>query len=97
MDFFSHRKAIITAGSDSLIKIWTYRKILVIQLSLEEKIEAAFNVNMQNDLLIMYEGQVTYIKFRNFEFSDEEIKKMNQSCKENRQNVEISLYFVYKK
>jgi hypothetical protein len=58
VDYFMEKKLIITAGEDQKIKFWTKRKILLLQLLIEEGLYGVWVINGRGELIIGHEGKV---------------------------------------
>lgn len=56
MDICASRKLIVTSSGDEKIKIWTYRKVLVMQLNVDDTLHGAWFVNTDGDIIVAHDG-----------------------------------------
>ena len=95
VDFFHNKKAFITAAADNKIKIWTFRKNLLIVISIDDKLEGIYTINQNHDLLMLHSGIVSVIKYEQYELEDEKIIKANRANQPNRIQIGLEDIFTY--
>jgi hypothetical protein len=53
------RKLLMTSSIDQRIKIWSWRKVLLLQLNVDDNLHGAWFINQVGDLLVAHDGKVS--------------------------------------
>ncbi|CAD8043369.1 unnamed protein product [Paramecium primaurelia] len=88
VDYQQKTKTYLTAASDGKIKLWSSRKILLIQLIMEDNLEGAWV--LKQNLLIAHCGKLSLISLEDCKFNT---INYNQPKQKNEQQIKFEDYY----
>ena len=76
LDYDTNRKLILTSAGDNKIKIWTYYKVLVYEVFLDEGLKETMWFR-DCEILVSHNLKILYFKNIGLKITDEEIEEYN--------------------
>ncbi|KAL4435961.1 hypothetical protein ABPG74_022196 [Tetrahymena malaccensis] len=64
IDINLQKKFILTASKDNKIKIWNFKKIILLQINLYEKLSGATFINDQLDIVFSHSGRISLLTYK---------------------------------
>lgn len=93
MDFDEARKIIVTAALDQRIKMWSFKKVLLLQITSNEPVEWALIVNGV-DVLLAHSKKLSIFKIKQFGLAADDLEKLAQTEVDDQDGVEIAEHLL---